>query len=205
MSAFEANEPVSAFSVLLTASEVAAAPAVVEETGQPDVTTDVMALWTAPFVSADDKNDQEEAVSDAITAVIKGLLLNYFPSTMARYTKNAITMIVSEALSWACPDGNMFSIQCTATSKVRSGHALIPPLHVPAKKAQYYEDEADVEKQKLNRPFFKTLGKLSKFTLWWALFETGNTPDTLPTADSLRRASSVGFGGGQATLVNIDA
>ena len=164
-----------------------------------------MARWTAPFVSDDHGNEQEEAVSDAITAVIRGLLLNYFPSTMARHTKNSITMIVSEALSWACPDGNMFSTQCTATSKVRSGYALIPPLHVPAKKAQYYEDEADVEKHKLNRPFFKTLGKLSKFTLWWALFETGNTPDPLPTADSLRRASSVGFGGGQATLINIDA
>ena len=62
--------------------------------------------------------------------------------------------------------------------------------------------KVDVEKHKWNRPFFKTLGKLSKFTLWWALFETGNTPDPLPTADSLRRASSVGFGGGQATLVN---
>ena len=99
----------------------------------------------------------------------------------------------------------MFAIQCTATSKARSGHVPIPLLHVPATKAQYYEDEADVEKHKLNRPFFKTLGKLSKYTLWWALFESGNTPDPLPTADSIRRASSVGFGGGQATLVNIDA
>ena len=85
MSAFEASEPVSPFSVLLTASEVVEAPPVVEATGQPDVTKDVMELWTAPFVSADVnvKNDQEEAVLDAITAVVKGLLLNYFPSTMA--------------------------------------------------------------------------------------------------------------------------
>ena len=86
MSAFEANEPVSAFSVLLSASVAAAAPAVVEEAGQPDVTNDVMARWTAPFVSDDDGDDQEEAVTDAITAVIRdrrlrqGLGKTYFES-----------------------------------------------------------------------------------------------------------------------------
>ena len=127
-------EPVSAFSVPLSATTAAVIPAVVEEAGQPDVTNDVMALWAAPFVSDKDGDDQEEAVTAAITAVIKGLLLNYFPPTMARHTDNATNMMVSEALSWACPDGNMFSTQCTATSKARSGYALIPPLHVPAKR-----------------------------------------------------------------------
>ena len=72
----------------------------------PKVDTDVMALLAKPFVSTSDQDDQEEAVTDAITEVIIRLLVEYFPSTMNRQTKNGIIMIVREVLSWACPEGH---------------------------------------------------------------------------------------------------
>ena len=104
------------------ADEASAAP----DADLPKVETDVMVLLAKPFVSNDSNDDQEEAVTDAITEVITRLLVEYFPSTMNRQTKNAIIMIVREVLAWACLEGHMFSTQCTPESKSRSGHTMLP-------------------------------------------------------------------------------
>ena len=78
-------------------------------------------------------------------------------------------------------------------------------MHVPTG-ADTYTTSDTVECNKLDRPFFKALGKISKATWWHALNETENSPDPLPTDDkSSRRLASVGYGGGTSTLVSAEA
>ena len=77
----------------------------------------------------------------------------------------------------------------------------VPSLHVPTGREKY-NDADDVETHALNRPIFKAL---SKATLWHALNETDNNPDPRPTAAGSRRLSSVGYGGGQTTLISAEA
>ena len=162
----------------------------------PAVDQDVMALLAEPFRS--DTDDQAASVINAITEVVTRQLTQYFPSTMNRQTSHATKMIVGEVVGWACPEGYTFSDQCTPESPSRSGPTKLPallPLHVPTGADKYTGSEA-VESHKLNRPFFKALGKISKATVWHALNETYNSPaDPFSTDDTGSRRRGAGGSG----------